>query len=67
MTSTSTLPTLIDSLTYSSYAHNRQLTPSVTPEQWSAIFGERTAILERRYQDECRSEFERVLAGTVRS
>lgn len=57
---------IVDYLTYSSYAHNRQLSPHVTPEEWRGVYGERTAALEERYQDECRAAMGRILAGTVR-
>jgi hypothetical protein len=62
---TPTPTTLVDTLTYSSYAHNRQLTPYVTPEQWRVVFGERTAALEARYQDECREVMSRALEGRL--
>jgi hypothetical protein len=47
-----TLERLIGDLTYSCYAHNRRISPKVTPEQWSAVFGPKTAELELRFQNE---------------
>lgn len=42
---------IIDELTYRSYAHNRQLSPQVTPERWQAIYPN-ALHLEERYQEE---------------
>ncbi len=36
---------LVDYLTYSSYAHNRDASPSTTPERWARIYG--AAAVER--------------------
>ncbi len=30
---------VVDYLTYSSYAHQRDTSPNVTPERWASIFG----------------------------
>ncbi len=30
---------IVDYLTYASYAHNRRISPEVTPERWARIFG----------------------------
>ena len=43
---------IIDHLTYSSYAHNRDLSPDVSPERWAKLFGPSSAAMERRYQQE---------------
>jgi len=43
---------VVSELTYLSYAHNRCLSPEITPERWARIFGEHTAELEARFQAE---------------
>lgn len=30
---------LVDYLTYSNYAHNRNLAPHITPERWKKVYG----------------------------
>ena len=41
---------IVDYLTYSSYAHNRRISPEVTPERWARIFGaEAVARMEPIY------------------
>ena len=30
---------IIDHLTYSNYAFNRDISPNITPEQWAKLFG----------------------------
>ena len=45
---------LIDSLTYSSYRHNREISPEVTPERWRKVFGPSTDAMEQKYQGEKR-------------
>ena len=45
---------LIDSLTYSSYRHNREISPEVTPERWQKVFGPSTDAMEQKYQGEKR-------------
>lgn len=42
---------VIDYLTYCSYRHNRNISPNVTVEEWSAIFMN-VEQLEERYQKE---------------
>lgn len=42
---------LIDYLTYRSYAHNREISPHITPERWRAIFSNVDAM-EQEYQAE---------------
>ena len=42
---------VIDHLTQASYDTQRKLSPSISPERWGKIYGERTAkILENNYQ-----------------
>ena len=44
---------IIDHLTYSNYAFNRDISPNVTPEQWAKLFGvEQTKAMEHHYQYE---------------
>jgi hypothetical protein len=44
---------IVSDLTYMSYAHNRDISPDITPERWARIFGEElTQRMERRYQQE---------------
>lgn len=43
---------LIDDLTYFNYAHNRNLSPHITPESWAKVYGQRTPAMEERYQRE---------------
>ena len=45
---------LIDALTYSSYRHNREISPEVTPERWRKVFGPSTDAMEQKYQGEKR-------------
>lgn len=47
---------LVDELVYSSYRHNRTITPVTTPAQWREIFGAQTDALEARYQKELADE-----------
>lgn len=42
---------LIDELTYSSYAHNRDVAPHITPASWARVYP-KAAELEARYQAE---------------
>lgn len=42
---------LLDSLHYMSYRHNRKISPEITPEMWSRIFGP-TEAMEARFQKE---------------
>jgi hypothetical protein len=42
----------VDFLTYCNYAHNRELSPGVSPEQWEKVYGPNTKEMERRYQAE---------------
>jgi hypothetical protein len=53
---------LIDTLTYISYAHNRTISPDISPERWAKIFPD-AQRLEWRYETEvlfppCEMEFE---------
>lgn len=41
---------LVDALTYSNYAYNRQRSPEITPQQWEKVFGQKTMMMEARYQ-----------------
>lgn len=45
---------LIDHLTYSSYRHNRNISPNITPEQWKSIFSNADEM-EKKYQEEIKS------------
>jgi hypothetical protein len=45
---------LIGYLTYRSYAHNRKLSPEVTPEQWETVFGASVKEMEARFQREAK-------------
>ena len=42
---------LVDELTYANYAHNRQRSPDLTPEQWTKVYSN-VYQLEARYQQE---------------
>ena len=39
MIETATPQDIVDSLIYRSYAHNRDISPDVTPERWARVFG----------------------------
>jgi len=62
----------ISDLTYLNYQHNRQITPTTTPEQWATIYGPRTMEMEARYQREMHRDdapdygLERILAADER-
>ena len=43
---------IVDELTYRSYAHNRRLSPDVSPERWMAVFGEDAAQMEERFTND---------------
>lgn len=43
-------------LTYSNYAHNRRISPHVTPEQWEKVYGSDSPKLEAAYQRELSRE-----------
>lgn len=43
--------TLIDTLTYSCYRHNRNLFPGISPARWKRVFDD-VDVMEARYQDE---------------
>ena len=43
--------TLIDTLTYACYRHNRNLSPRISPARWKRVFDDAEAM-EARYQDE---------------
>lgn len=42
---------IIDTLTYISYAHNRMLSPEISPERWEKVYGP-TAEMEQRFQEQ---------------
>lgn len=44
-----TFTQFIDELTYVNYAHNRQISPSVSVERWQKVYGPNTEAMERRY------------------
>ncbi len=44
-----TLAELIDELTYRNYAHNRRISPNVSPERWAKSYGPTVAALEERF------------------
>jgi len=43
---------ILDSLTYACYKQNRELSPSVKPEDWQPCFDAPVAPMEERYQTE---------------
>ncbi len=45
---------IVDELTYRSYAANRQLSPEITPERWTAVYPNALS-LEERYQQETKT------------
>lgn len=47
-----TILELVDELTYRNYAHNRRISPGVTPERWAKAYGPTAAAMEARYQRE---------------
>jgi hypothetical protein len=44
--------TMVSELTYMNYAHNRNISPEITPERWEKVYGPRTPEMELRYQNE---------------
>lgn len=43
---------IINELTFRCYAYNRQISPSISPERWSVLFGkDETAAMEARFQE----------------
>jgi len=42
---------IVDELTYINYAHNRRISPHVTPERWAELFPNAQAM-EARFQTE---------------
>jgi hypothetical protein len=42
---------VVDYLTYCNYAHNRRISPHITPERWARIYPNATA-LETKFQAE---------------
>jgi hypothetical protein len=42
---------LVDELTYRNYAHNRMLSPHISPERWQKAYGD-TAAMEKRFHAE---------------
>lgn len=42
---------LIDELTYTNYAHNRRISPHISPERWARIYPNAEAM-ERRFKTE---------------
>lgn len=53
-----TILELVDELTYRNYAHNRRISPGVTPERWAKAYGPTSVAMEARYQ----AEFNELLA-----
>lgn len=47
---------IISDLVYINYAHNRDISPEISPERWSQIYGD-TTNMEARYRKE-KSEFQ---------
>lgn len=47
--------TILDELTYRSYAYNRDIAPDIAPERWARLFADAEA-LERRYQSERKAQ-----------
>jgi hypothetical protein len=43
-------------LTYSSYAHNRRISPEVLAEKWETVYGPQAGRLEELYQRELARE-----------
>lgn len=43
---------LVDQLTYLNYAHNRTISPNVTPERWEKVYGPGVWEMEEQYQRE---------------
>ena len=43
---------LLSELSYINYRHNRQVSPQVTVEEWSYIYGPIVWVWEERYQRE---------------
>lgn len=43
---------IVSDLTYINYAHNRRMSPHITPEQWAQIYGPSTPAMEERFQKE---------------
>tara|TARA_R110000772_G_scaffold115621_4_gene220468 strand:- start:3710 stop:3889 length:180 start_codon:yes stop_codon:yes gene_type:complete len=42
----------IDHLTYSSYAHNRELSPEIAPIRWGLIYGtKKVELMEKIFQN----------------
>jgi hypothetical protein len=44
------MSTLMADLTYRCYAHNRDLSPDITPASWKKVFGPEVDDFEARYQ-----------------
>lgn len=42
---------MVDDLTFTAYAHNRDLAPEISPERWAKVFPN-AAAMEERYQRE---------------
>ena len=42
---------IVSELTYRSYAHNRMISPEITPERWAKVFAG-AAQMEERFQKE---------------
>jgi hypothetical protein len=40
---------LVDYLSYQCYAHNRRISPHVSPYEWESVFGKDTAKMELRF------------------
>ena len=50
---------IVSELTYQSYAHNRQLSPDISPERWAKVFGVGAALMEERFHNERGNENDR--------
>lgn len=48
---------LVSDLTYLNYAHNRRISPDVSPERWARIYGaDKVNSMEARFQSEAERE-----------
>ena len=43
---------IVNELTYQNYAHNRKISPDITPEQWEKVYGDESPQMEERFQNE---------------
>lgn len=47
---------LVDELTYTNYAHNRRLSPHITPERWAKIYPNAEAMEARFTADAVKAQ-----------